>query len=48
LLVFAVAFPMMLVGIAIGDRFYTGMNDVMFRRMVSAALIISGTALLVK
>jgi uncharacterized protein len=48
LAVFAVAFPMMLVGILIGDRFYTGMSDTTFKRLVGVVLIVSGAALLVK
>ena len=48
LMTFAFAFPMMLLGILIGDRFHTGLSDLGFRRLVSAALIVSGIALLVK
>ena len=48
LVAFGLAFPMMLVGIFIGDRFHAGMSDLTFRRMVSAVLILSGLALLVK
>jgi uncharacterized membrane protein YfcA len=48
LVVFALAFPMMLAGIFIGDRFYTGMSDVAFKRLVGVVLIVSGLALLVK
>jgi hypothetical protein len=44
----AIALPMMLVGIFIGNRIHTGLSDVAFRRMVSVALIVSGLALLVK
>ena len=45
---FAVTFPLMLIGIVIGDRFYTGLSDTTFRRLIGAVLIVSGAALLVK
>jgi uncharacterized membrane protein YfcA len=45
---FAVAFPMMLVGIFVGDRFHAGMSEATFRRVVGAVLIVSGAALVVK
>ena len=45
---FAVTFPLMLIGIFIGDRFYTGLSDLTFRRLIGAVLIVSGAALLVK
>jgi uncharacterized membrane protein YfcA len=44
----AMLFPMMLVGIFIGNRFHHGMSDLAFRRTVSGALIASGLALLAK
>jgi hypothetical protein len=44
----AILFPMMLTGIFIGNRFHHGMNELMFRRTVSGALITSGLALLIK
>ena len=44
----AILFPMMLVGIFIGNRFHHGMSELVFRRAVSAALVASGLALLVK
>ena len=44
----AILFPMMLVGIFIGNRFHHGMSELVFRRTVSCALIASGLALLVK
>jgi uncharacterized protein len=44
----AILFPMMLAGIYLGNRFHHGMNELMFRRTVSGALIASGLALLVK
>jgi uncharacterized membrane protein YfcA len=43
-----ILFPMMLVGIFIGNRFHHGMSEMMFRRTVSGALIASGLALLIK
>ena len=45
---FAVAVPMMLIGIFIGDRIHSGLSDVMFRRVVALALVVSGAALMVK
>jgi uncharacterized protein len=44
----AIALPMMLVGIFIGNRVHTGLSELAFRRLVSGALIVSGLALLVK
>ena len=41
-------FPLMLIGIFIGNRFHTGMNEQVFRRTIAGALIASGLALLVK
>ena len=48
LIVTAILFPSMMVGIFIGNRFHHGMSDVAFRRTVASALIASGLALLVK
>ena len=48
LITVAIALPMMLVGIFIGNHIHTGLSDLAFRRMVSGALIASGLALLVK
>ena len=48
LLAFALAFPMMLIGIVIGDRFHVGLSDQAFRRTVPIVLIVSGIALVVK
>jgi uncharacterized membrane protein YfcA len=48
LMTFGLAFPMMLIGIFIGDRFQSGLSDLAFRRLVSGALIVSGLALMVK
>jgi uncharacterized membrane protein YfcA len=44
----AIALPMMLAGIFIGNRVHTGLSDVAFRRLVCGALIVSGAALLAK
>jgi uncharacterized membrane protein YfcA len=44
----AIALPMMLVGIFIGNRVHTGLSELAFRRPVSGALIVSGLALLVR
>jgi uncharacterized protein len=48
LITFAVAFPLMLLGIFIGDRFHAGMSEITFRRLVGLILVVSGAALLVK
>jgi uncharacterized protein len=48
LVTFAVALPMMLIGIFIGDRIYAGLSDVVFRRVVAGALVVSGAALMIK
>ena len=48
LILTAVLFPTMLIGIFIGNRFHHGMSELTFRRMVSGALMASGLALLVK
>jgi uncharacterized protein len=48
LITVAIALPMMLVGIFIGNRIHTGLSEIAFRRLVSGALIVSGLALLVK
>lgn len=45
---FAVAFPMMLIGILIGDRFHSGLSELAFRRVVAMALVVSGLALMIK
>ena len=44
----AIALPMMLAGIFIGNRVHTGLSELAFRRLVSGALIVSGLALLVR
>ena len=48
LIAFAFAFPLMLLGIFIGDRFHADMPELTFRRAVSVLLIVSGAALLMK
>jgi uncharacterized protein len=48
LVAFAFAFPLMLLGIFVGDRFHADMPELTFRRAVAAVLIVSGLALLVK
>lgn len=44
----AIALPMMLAGIFVGDRIQTRLSELAFRRAVCAALIASGVALFVK
>src|SRR5262249_28205595 len=46
LILFAAAFPLMLIGIYIGDRFHAGMSETTFRLLVGLVLIASGAALL--
>ena len=48
LVVTAILFPSMMVGIFIGNRFHHGMSERVFRRIVAGALIASGLALLIK
>jgi uncharacterized membrane protein YfcA len=48
LITVAIAMPMMLAGIFIGNRIHTGLSDLAFRRLVGVALVASGAALLVK
>jgi uncharacterized protein len=48
LIMAAVALPLMLCGIFLGNRVHTGLNEQTFRRLVSGALVASGLALLVK
>jgi hypothetical protein len=44
----AMLFPPMLLGIFIGNRFHHGLSEIAFRRIVAGALIVSGLALLIK
>lgn len=48
LIAFAFAFPLMLLGIFIGDHFHADMPELTFRRAVAILLIVSGAALLTK
>jgi uncharacterized membrane protein YfcA len=48
LLVAAMLFPPMLVGLFVGNYFHHGMSELAFRRTVAGALIVSGLALLIK
>jgi uncharacterized protein len=48
LITVAIALPMMLAGIFIGNRIHTGLSDLAFRRLVGGALMASGAALLLK
>jgi uncharacterized protein len=48
LITVAIALPMMLAGIFVGNRIHTGLSELAFRRLVSGALIVSGLALLGK
>ena len=48
LVITALLFPSMALGIFIGNRFHHGMSELVFRRTVSIALIASGLALLAK
>jgi uncharacterized membrane protein YfcA len=48
LITFAFAFPLMLLGILIGNHFHADMPELTFRRAVAILLIISGAALLIK
>ena len=48
LVVTAILFPSMLIGIFIGNRFHHGMSELVFRRTVACALTVSGLALLIK
>jgi hypothetical protein len=43
-----VTLPMMLIGIFIGDRIHSGLSDLVFRRIVAGALVVSGAALMIK
>jgi uncharacterized membrane protein YfcA len=47
-IVTAILFPSMLLGIFIGNYFHHGMSELTFRRTVAGALIVSGAALLIK
>lgn len=44
----AVALPMMVLGIFIGNRIHANLNDVAFKRLIAVILIISGLPLLIR
>jgi uncharacterized membrane protein YfcA len=48
LIAFTFAFPMMLLGIFIGDRFHGDMDELTFRRVIAVVLAVSGVALMAK
>ena len=48
LVVTAILFPSMLLGLFLGNHFHHGMSDLAFRRTVACALTVSGLALLIK
>ncbi len=48
LIVSALLLPPMFLGIYIGNRMHHGMSELLFRRTVACALIVSGLALLIK
>jgi uncharacterized membrane protein YfcA len=45
---FAAAFPVMLIGIYVGDRIQLGLSELTFRRLVCATLFLCGIPLLLK
>lgn len=45
---FAAAFPLMLLGIYLGDRIHVRLNELAFRRLVCVILVICGVPLLLK
>jgi uncharacterized membrane protein YfcA len=46
MIAFAVALPMMLIGVALGNFIHTNLNPTAFRRLVAAVLMASGIPLL--
>lgn len=48
IVIFATAFPAMLVGIYLGDRFHSNISEIAFRRLVCALLMLCGIPLLLK
>ena len=48
LIAFGFAFPLMLLGIFIGDRFHGDMDETTFRRVIAIVLVVSGAALMLK
>jgi hypothetical protein len=47
-LLFAYAFPFMLLGIYLGDRVHVRVSEIVFRRIIAVTLLVSGLALVVK
>ena len=47
-MVTAILFPSMLIGLFLGNYFHHGMSELAFRRIVALALTVSGIALLIK
>ena len=48
LLVFSSAFPLMLIGIYLGDRIHVRINELTFRRVVGVMFVLCGVSLIVK
>jgi hypothetical protein len=48
LFVFAAAFPIMLIGIAIGDRIHVRLSEITFRRVIVATLVLAGIPLVLR
>jgi uncharacterized protein len=48
LILFAAGLPLMLLGMFLGDRIHARISEAVFRRLVSAILIVSGVALLIR
>lgn len=48
LVLFAAGLPLMLLGMFLGDRIHARISEAVFRRLVSAILIVSGVALLIR
>ena len=48
LLLFAAGVPLMMIGIAVGDRIHVRLSEAAFRKLICAALLMSGIPLLLK
>ena len=48
LLVFLAAFPLMLIGIYLGDRIHVRLNELTFRRVVGVMFVLCGVSLILK
>ena len=48
MIVTAILFPSMLLGLFLGNYFHHGMSELAFRRTVACALTVAGVALLIK